>query len=482
MKAKETALYRICECARRYPDRIAYRDEEAEYTYSEFMERCEKIAGSLCGADTPVICYGERGADMLCAMFGCYIAKRAYIPIEKTTPYERVKNIISQTGTEIFINCCDEDIRFDNCRVYGIKEIEASERAPLSADFENFDENTIVYMIFTSGSTGNPKGVPINERNLASLVRWARSIYSDEKYCGINILGTASFSFDLSVADIYLSLCCGNTLVSVGSDEKGSSERMCEIFHEYDIDVAVMTPTFARICLLGGKFNSASIPKLKSLFLCGEVLDKKTANRLLTNFPNLSLINAYGPTEATCAVCAIEITHEHIDSELALPVGKVGACACDVGISDEKLLLSGDSVFSGYHGNIPGGHFVCDGVNCYDTGDLGFIRDGLIYCTGRCDGQIKFRGYRIELSEIESVLSGLCGVHDCAVVAKRASDGTVKSIRAYVCTEGEWLTENELVTELSEILPNYMIPRIIMLDELPINPNGKIDRKKLCEM
>ncbi len=481
MKACDSALYGIYKSAAAFPERFAYRDGRDEYTYRDFLARCEKIAGFLKGGISPVAVFGERSADMLCAMLGCYIAKRAYIPIEKTTPYERVKNIISQTGADIFINCCDEKPDFDNCCVYGIKEIEASEKAPLTADFESFDENTIVYMIFTSGSTGNPKGVPINERNLASFVRWAKSIYSDERYCGINILGTASFSFDLSVADIYLSLCCGNTLVSVGNDEKGSN-KICDIFREYDIDVAVMTPTFARMCLIGGFFNAANLERLKSIFLCGEVLDKKTAGKLLAAFPDLSLINAYGPTEATCAVCAVEITHDHIGSELALPVGKVDTCACDIGISDGKLLLCGDSVFCGYHGNVPGGHFVRDGVSCYDTGDLGFIRDGLIYCTGRCDGQIKFRGYRIELSEIESVLSGLCGVCACAVVAKRASDGTVKSIRAYVCPENDRITEDRLVSELSETLPHYMIPRIIMIDELPINPNGKIDRKKLSEM
>lgn len=482
MKAEGSALYRIYESASSCPDRTAYIDSRDVYTYKEFIGKCEKTAGFLCGPSLPVIVFGERGADMLCAMIGCYIAKRAYVPIERTTPLERVKNIISQTGADTVVNCCDEKMEFEGCNVYGIGEIMSSDKEPCSADFSDFDENRSVYMIFTSGSTGNPKGVPINERNLASFVRWIEQLYSDEKYRGINVLGSASYSFDLSVADIYFSLCCGNTLVSVGSSEKGSCDRICEIFYQYDIDVAVMTPTFARMCLLGGTFNAVSLGRLKSIFLCGEVLDKKTAGKLLKVFPYLELVNAYGPTEAACAVCATVITHDHIDGELALPVGTVGSCACDVDVEGERIILRGDSVFSGYIGDIPGGHFVRDGINCYDTGDLGFIRDGLIYCIGRGDGQIKFRGYRIELSEIESVLSGLCGVHACAVLAKRAADGSVKGIRAYVCPEGDWLTENELTSELSDILPHYMIPRIIMMSELPINPNGKIDRKKLSEM
>ncbi len=482
MKVCDSALYKIYKSSEKYPGRFAYRDAENEYTYKEFILRCEKIAGFLKGSSSPVVVYGERSADMLCVMLGCYIAGRAYVPVEKGTPRARIENIILQTNAETVINCCEEEISFESCGVYRVCDTEESENPPFSADFEAFDGERTVYIIFTSGSTGNPKGVPINERNLASFVRWAGKLYSDEKYRGINILGTASYSFDLSVADIYLSLCYGNTLVSLGSDEKGSTGGICETFYEYDIDVAVMTPTFARMCLLGGMFNAAKLEKLKSIFLCGEVLDKKTANKLLLAFPNLSLVNAYGPTEAACAVSAVEITREHIEDELALPVGKEGECACGVEAVDEKLILFGDSVFSGYIGGLCGGHFVRDGVHCYDTGDLGFIKNGLIYCVGRGDGQIKFRGYRIELSEIESVLSGLYGVHACAVIAKKGADGAVKGIRAYVCPETECITTNELENELSKHLPHYMIPRIIMMEELPINPNGKIDRKKLSEM
>ena len=482
MKVCDSALYRIYESAKKFPERFAYRNSESEYTYEDFLAVCERIAGFLKGSASPVVVYGERCADMLCVMLGCYIAGRAYVPVEKGTPRARIENIILQTNAETVINCCEEEISFESCGVYRVCDTEESENPPFSADFEAFDGERTVYIIFTSGSTGNPKGVPINERNLASFVRWAGKLYSDEKYRGINILGTASYSFDLSVADIYLSLCFGNTLVSLRGDQKGSTVGICETFCEYSIDVAVMTPTFARMCLLGGMFNAASLERLKSIFLCGEVLDKKTAGKLLFSFPNLSLVNAYGPTEAACAVSAVEITREHIEDELALPVGKVGECACGVEISDEKLILSGDSVFYGYIGGLCGGHFVRNGIHCYDTGDLGFIKNGLIYCIGRCDGQIKFRGYRIELSEIESVLSGLCGVVSCAVVAKRASDGAVKGIRAYVCTESDDIMPEKLEALLLAVLPHYMIPKIVILDELPINRNGKIDRKKLSEM
>jgi len=478
MRAETSALYRIYESARLYPERIAYTDDKCTYTYSEFLERCEKIAGSLCNDTAPVICYGERGADMLCSMLGCYIAKRTYVPVEKNTPHERIRSIISKTGARLILDASGECDTFYNVTVRGI----AIGDKQLKANFSDFDENRSVYMIFTSGSTGEPKGVPINERNLASFVGWIGNVYSDERYRRINILGTASFSFDLSVADIYLSLCFGNTLVSAPKSDKENSERICSCFERHSISLAVMTPTFARMCLLGGMFREELMPNLRGLFLCGEVLDKKTAKKLLSAFPGLSLFNAYGPTEAACAVSGIDITQAHTESPCPLPVGKIGACACDIEICDGQIVLGGDSVFSGYIGGVSGGHFTENGINRYNTGDLGFISDGLLYCNGRNDGQIKLRGYRIELPEIESVLSKLEGVHACAVVAKRSSDGTVKGIRAYVCPETDSVTEDTLLSELSEILPRYMIPRIIMMSELPINQNGKTDRKKLSEM
>lgn len=482
MKVEESALFKICKSAEAYPQRIAYQDKDKKYTYCELISICQKISVFVSEESFPVIVFGTRSANMLFAMLACYVAGITYVPIEKGTPHERISEIISQTGAKTILCAENECQEFKNFRVLYIKDLIASPQISLKVNFKDFNENRNVYIIFTSGSTGNPKGVPINEKNLASFTSWIGKLYSAPEYNGINILGTASFAFDLSVADIYLSLCFGNTLISVAENQKKNVGIMCEIFSSNKINLAVMTPTFARLCLLDKSFNHNNLPNLKSLFLCGETLDKKTAQKLLNAFPKLSLINAYGPTEATCAVLATEITQEHINSPLPLPIGKIGSCACNIEISESVIELHGNSVFSGYIEKENGGHYIKNGENYYITGDLGYVCNGFLYCDGRCDDQIKFHGYRIELSEIESKLTQICGVQACAVVAKRGENGEVKQIRAYICSEDKELTKETILSELSQKLPRYMMPQIIFMSQLPTNINGKTDRKKLCNM
>ncbi|MBQ3980313.1 MAG: AMP-binding protein, partial [Lachnospiraceae bacterium] len=271
-----------------------------------------------------------------------------------------------------------------------------------------------------------------------------------------------------------------------------------------------------KLCLLEETFDAKTIPSLRAVFCCGERLEKKTVRKLFARFPDIAMINAYGPTEATCAVCAVQITREMLDADAELPVGDPANAAteiyvndsaddadsCESGDNDERadrgeIVLRGASVFSGYLDGRAGGHFTSGGVNGYRTGDGGFLRDGLLYCTGRRDNQIKYKGYRIETDEIECRILRLPGVAECAVVAPVNEAGIVKTIRAYVVADaaescsgalaeqrvcGE-LTADEVRKGLAETLPPYMIPKTIeIVGSLPRNKNGKIDRKALVEL
>ena len=251
------------------------------------------------------------------------------------------------------------------------------------------------------------------------------------------------------------------------------------------INVAVCTPTFLKLCLTDPEFSASGIPSLRTVYSCGERLDSALAARLLHRFPDLSLINAYGPTEATSAVCAVTITKEMTEAEL-LPAGELSTAACEIVIDEGEIVLKGKSVFSGYLDSVKGGWFLENGKNCYRTGDLGKIQEGYLYCIGRMDRQIKWKGYRIELDEIEHVMSTLPGVQSCAVVAKHAPSGEVRAIKAYVVpTEEEDRyavsgREQALRILLADKLPPYMLPKTIeYVDALPVNANGKTDRKEL---
>ncbi len=340
------------------------------------------------------------------------------------------------------------------------------------------NNNDIAYIIFTSGSTGVPKGVPISYSNLDNFINWISNINPLSSYKDINVLNQASFSFDLSVADLYYSLMNGHTLIAFDNDIQSEYDKVFDLMK--DIDVAVMTPTFIKLCLLNKDFNNINYPRFKCVYFCGEVLDKKTVSKLFNQFPNLRIINAYGPTEATSAVSSIEITKDMLDKYDILPVGNMNTNACNIEIIDDEIILSGKSVFNGYLGNITGGFFKENNKNFYKTGDIGFIKKNLLFCKGRIDNQVKYKGYRIELNDIENNIKEIDFVKDSAVIAKYNDEGIVKTIIAYVVTNLDNIT---IMNELKTKLPEYMLPKTIkIVDELPINCNCKIDRKALSDI
>lgn len=248
---------------------------------------------------------------------------------------------------------------------------------------------------------------------------------------------------------------------------------------EENINLIVATPTFAK--LLDKDFNSENFKGLKCIYFCGEILEVKLVKKLKDKFKEIKIINAYGPTEATSAVSGILIDDCMLNEDY-LPAGKISTAATKIYIENNEIVLRGPSVFGGYIGNICGGYFKIDGENCYKTGDVGYIKDDLLYCSGRIDSQIKYKGYRIELGGIENNLLKINGVKEAVVVAKEKENcDVVKIIKAYI-TIDEKITIEYVKNKLRRVLPEYMIPKVIeILENIPINNNGKYDRKKLKE-
>ena len=463
----------ICAAARRRPQAVAYRAGKEELTYGALLERAETAAGLLARQGTsPVILYGHKSPDMVVGILACLLARRAYVPVEPAVPPARLRAVAEIAGATLILCCGETPAGMAGCCTPDALECFADRPAlPQTGD--------TAYIIFTSGSTGVPKGVPISRANLANFVRWLCALPPLSGYRDAVVMNQASFSFDLSVADLYYALVNGHTLVSAGADLTRDPDAVLAALAA--ADVAVLTPTFAKLCLLEPSFCRARFPRLKCLFFCGEPLEAKTARKLFAAFPDLDIINAYGPTEATCAVAAVNITPRLAASDAPLPVGAAGRFATDVRIEDGEIVLGGASVSSGYLAGDTGGFFTENGVNCYRTGDLGAMENGYLYCRGRKDRQIKYKGYRIELDEIEAQLSAVPGVRRCAVVARRGEDGTVKTVQAYAETQ-PGVTPQALREALLARLPEYMIPKTIRtVDRLPVSLNGKTDRKALSE-
>ena len=453
------------------PNKIAYKVNDDCITYKELWSCAYDYAQLLKRQGiSPVIIYGHKNISVVISILACVIADRTYVPVGSCTPLYRVKQIIEITNSSLVLT--DNNVSLKGIDCFSLDGLKQYEKYDIK---EN--SNDIVYMIFTSGSTGVPKGVPISKSNLNNFIDWISNLKPLCDYKDINVLNQASFSFDLSVADFYYSLCNGHTLIALDSDIQEDYDEIFNLMSE--IDVAVMTPTFMKLCLLNKDFNELKYPKFKCVYFCGEQLEVKTAKKIYEVFPNLKIINAYGPTEATSAVSGILITKEMANSLQLLPVGEVNTFATDIEIIDDEIVLKGKSVFSGYLGNYIGGYYNENNVNCYRTGDIGYIEDGKLYCKGRKDSQVKYKGYRIELNDIEYNINLINGVKECAVVAKYNENLVVKTIKAFVVVDNSQ-DANYVKTELEKYIPAYMMPKTIkIIDKLPINQNGKVDRKAL---
>lgn len=453
-------IEKLAEFAEKYRERTAYIYGNEKRTFGELFEHARKIAEKISGRDkSPAVIFGGKNCVTMEAILACLMEKRAYVPVAPTVPEERRRRIIASSGAGIIIDC--------------------TEKEPVILETGNKTEETAkndtAYIIFTSGSTGEPKGVPISYENLDNFIEWITKLEPMNKFEHAKVLNQAQFSFDLSTAAIYYALFGGDTLVQLPKTDDFNA--IFDTIKRNRTEVFVVTPTFMRLCVLNSDFCEKNYPFLKCVYFCGETLQKSLAKAIFEKFPNIRIINAYGPTEATSAVCAAEITADMLKTEESLPVGKTDSAAAEILIDDGEIILKGKSVFGGYIGNENGGFFRDGETRCYRTGDLGFIKNGKLYFCGRKDSQIKYKGYRIELSDIEANISSLEGVENCAVIAKKNGEGEVRLIKAFICGSA---TEEKIRNTLAEKLPEYMIPKSIkILDSIPVNVNGKIDRKEL---
>lgn len=456
------------------PNVVAYNIDNNKITYKELYKRIEKY-GELLKREGrgPIIVYGHKSIDTFVTILSCIYAKRTYIPIDIFTPIERIKTIIDSTKSNIIIT--DEELNIESINIYKLNDLEIFNNNNI---LDN--NNQICYIIFTSGSTGVPKGVPISYDNLNNYIEWVNNLKYIDKHEYNNVLNQASFSFDLSVCDIFISLYNGYTLNALNKATYTDLDYVYKTIKDNNISIIVSTPTFIKMCLLDPLFYESNYPFLKTFIFCGEVLEISLARKILEKFPNIEIVNAYGPTEATCFVCSTIITKKDLDKNI-LPVGDMNNTSTNIIINNGIILLSGPAVFNGYLNNDNNPFIELNTIKYYNTNDIGYIEDNRLYCIGRADSQIKLNGYRIELLEIENKIKELNYITDCVVVAKK-QDNQVKYIKAFI-TVNKDINTDEIYNYLKERIPIYMIPKYIeILDAMPTNNNGKIDRKKISEL
>ena len=442
----ETAL-------RAHPEREAVVSSSGTLTYDALYRDVMHMRDALkAQGKGRVLLYGRKSPEMLEAMLACLLAGRTYIPADENIPSQRLEAIIEQAEPSL----CITDLPFP----YDIPHASVLALDTLAPVQDEPSEDA--YILFTSGSTGIPKGVVITRENLASFIRWVSALPALRKE-HTHVLNQASFAFDLSVGDIFYALCNGHTLHLLTSGYPD--------FYPFlkDIEVMFITPAFMKLLLSDPSFRQENFPRLSVIFFCGEQLLPSLVKKIRSRF-GCTILNAYGPTEACCAVCASEISADMTERDL-LPCGDLDTAAVGIEIEADEIILKGNSVGKGYlHGR------TFDHV--FATGDIGEIINSRLYCHGRKDRQIKYKGFRIELDEIEEVLLQTEKVQDCAVAASRNADGTVTRLHAYLVSSAE---SSDILACLQNKLPAYMIPILHFVDEIPRNDNQKTDRKALYE-
>ena len=246
------------------------------------------------------------------------------------------------------------------------------------------------------------------------------------------------------------------------------------------------------MCLVDPSFNQELLPELEQFVFCGEKLFSSTVEKLMERFPHAEVVNTYGPTESTVMVTWMPLTRELLEKYPDnLPVGviKPGTTVLIDGPESGEIIIYGNTVAKGYYENpeMNAKHFFeVDGERAYRTGDVGHFEGDLLFCEGRIDFQIKLHGHRIELEDIDNNLLKNPKIRQAATVPSMA-DGKVKSITSFVVynepIEKRFETVKLVKKELAQHVPEYMIPKkVVFLDEMPLNNNGKIDKKQLKEL
>lgn len=480
----------VAASAARAPDApaVIFRDETL--SYSDLIGRADAIASALATAGVRpgdiVGVHMRRSADMVAALIGVMRAGAAYLPLDPSFPAERLAYMAEDAGLKIVLTA-DGAAGFSPpsvVRLLALSDIRglAHDFAPLPAS-----SSDLIYLLYTSGSTGRPKGVAVEH---ASVVNFLRSMAGEPGMAAADrMLAVTTISFDISGLELFLPLILGASVVVAEEDDALDGARMKSLIARHGATIMQATPTTWRILLEAGFQGGAAFKALAG----GEALPVDLARRLASLCGEVW--NMYGPTETTIWSACYRLPASGEPVLLGAPIANTAIYVLDKAGNPQppgvvgEIFIGGAGVARGYwrREELTAEKFLADpfmrdfGGRMYRTGDSGrYVRDGLLEFRGRIDGQVKVRGFRVELGEIEAALNDQTGVRAAAAKLIDAGGGDAR-IAAYVEPEaGAHVDQTVLKNALRARLPHYMVPQhLVTLDKLPLTPNGKIDRNRL---
>uniref|UniRef100_UPI001EEB61A1 amino acid adenylation domain-containing protein n=1 Tax=Paenibacillus sp. EKM206P TaxID=1683674 RepID=UPI001EEB61A1 len=496
--------------AAKTPDQVAVLCGAESLTYAELNERANRLARTLRAEgvepDQPVGILVRRSLEMIVGIYAILKAGGAYVPIDPEYPADRIRFMLEDSGAKLVLtqsHLAEQASLSFNGQVLvldreNIYHKDGSNLEPLAGPHH------VAYVIYTSGSTGKPKGVMVEHHSVLNRILWMHDRYglSAED----TILQKTAFTFDVSVWELFWWSMVGSkvSLLSVGGEK--NPEEIVDTIARDGVTTMHFVPAMLHAFLeyveqQPREVMQAKLGTLHHVFASGEALPPQHVarfQRLVSSLAGAKLINLYGPTEATVDVSYFDCEP---DGEYAvIPIGKPiqnirlyivkeGTEQLQpIGVAGE-LCIGGVGVARGYlnRPELTAEKFVKDPFaggeagyeRMYRTGDLArWMPDGNIEYLGRIDHQVKIRGYRIELGEVESQLLQVESVREAVVMARADETGQKQMVAYYVA--GQELGASELRSELGRELPSYMVPSyFVQLEQMPLSPNGKIDRKAL---
>jgi amino acid adenylation domain-containing protein len=499
------------ERAERGPERIALLDESQQVSYGELNRRANQLGRYLqglgVGPETVVGLCLERSAEMVLALLGALKAGGAYLPLDPESPLERLGYLLEDGGVGVVLTERKLEKRLPS--FWGQTVCLDLDWERISRESESEPESTVTpenlaYLIYTSGSTGRPKGVMVRHRSLVNYTfEICRRLRLTEEMVegGLQFATVSTITADLGNTCIYPSLVSGGCLHIMSYGVATDGMRFEEYLGTHPIDVLKIVPSHLS-ALLAAQPKGARMLPLKHLILGGEALSSELSERIRERGEGCEVIHHYGPTETTIGSLMTRVSEEEVGGRgrASVPIGRPIANTevyildreldpAPVGVRGE-LCIAGSGLARGYVGRpeFTAERFIPDllggkeGARLYRTGDVcRYLPSGMIEFLGRVDDQVKARGYRIELREIQAVLNEHRLVKESVVVMKDDEKGG-KRLLGYVVGE-EGATDAEIKRNLRERLPEYMIPEaILLLEEIPLTANGKVDRKKLPDV
>lgn len=473
------------------PDHLSIIFENQRISYIELNQRANQLAHSLRGLGVGPekivgICV-ERSPEMIISLLATLKAGGAYLPMDPDYPAERLALMVEDSRTPIIITQAKFAEKFTGQPVQLVR-IDSEAAAIAQSSSENFSSGTtpdnLAYVIYTSGSTGQPKGTLLQHRGLVNFA--SAHFPALEMTLADKMLQFASFSFDASVSEIFTALFAGATLVLARRETLLSRPRLIELLQTEKVTAAILPPSMLAVLPAEG------LPDLQIIISAGE---NCTAEIVEKWAPGRRFYNGYGPTEATVGPTLQRVQKSTAKIPIGRPLANIRTYLLDahlnpvpLGVPGE-LHLGGICVARGYHQRpemtaekfIPDAFSAEPGARLYKTGDLArYLPDGTLEFLGRIDHQVKVRGFRIEVGEIENVLVQHDQVKDVLVLAKADQSGMNRLIAYLIPQNGLKLENGELRQYLQARLPEYMVPSLfVLLEHFPLSPNGKIDRNAL---